>query len=89
MSALLPLSAGALPSACSFSAVDSSDFDSLSAGRLLSAVGSEALSVTVAVMPLSVLAGSLPVFSVLKVKKSDAVFFPEQNQSVGYSSQYC
>ena len=35
VSALLPLSAGALPSACSFSAVDSSDFDSLSAGRLL------------------------------------------------------
>ena len=59
----LPLSAGAVLLFFSFSAVDSSDFDSLSAGRLLSAVGSEVLSVTVAVMPLSVLTAPLSVLS--------------------------
>mgnify|MGYP007097660661 CR=1 FL=1 len=38
---------------------------SVPAGRLLSAVGSAVLSVTVAVIPLSVVAGSLLVFSAL------------------------
>ena len=60
----LPLSAGAVLLSCSFSVVYSVVL-SVPAGRLLSAVGSAVLSVTVAVMPLSVLAGSLPVFSVL------------------------
>ena len=62
----LPLSAGAVLLSFSFSVVNPVVL-SVPAGRLLSAVGSAVLSVTVAVMPLSVLAGSLPVFSVLSV----------------------
>ena len=60
----LPLSAGAVLPALSFSAVDLVVL-SVPAGRLLSAVGSAVLSVTVAVIPLFVVAGSLLVFSAL------------------------
>lgn len=58
----LPLSARAVLLFFSFSAVDSAVL-SVPAGRLLSAVGSEALSVSVAVILLSVLTAPLSVLS--------------------------